>query len=351
MFHKRDDHAREGWDPEEHPRSVKSGRTNDEVAAEPDAEWRSDLPAEHRRIAAAVGPADRGRVGGTGRAGCQGLMGVRRPDAAAHQPRQGAVPWPRRRAAAVQARSHPLLRIGRSGAAAVPPRPAGQHPRPACRGPGLGFELARRLERVARRRRPTIDARLAGEPRDRRAAPVDVVHGESGRPTYALVDIDPGPETTFDDVLVLARLFRSALDHLGVVGRPKVGGRRGLQIWVPVEPGPAFDEIQGWVDKVSDAVGATVPELVKTGATRDVPSDQRWSPRTACGPRREPPCPSRSSGTSSTTPICGPTAGRSARRRTGSPPPATRSRAADHGAASPDSDAFCRLESAGSGRS
>ena len=59
MFHKRDDHAREGWDPEEHPRSVKSGRTNDEVAAEPDAEWRSDLPAEHRRIAAAVGPADR----------------------------------------------------------------------------------------------------------------------------------------------------------------------------------------------------------------------------------------------------------------------------------------------------
>ena len=46
MFHKRDEHAREGWDPEAFPRSVKSGRTNDEVAAEPDAEWRSDLPAE-----------------------------------------------------------------------------------------------------------------------------------------------------------------------------------------------------------------------------------------------------------------------------------------------------------------
>ena len=46
MFHKRDEHAQEGWDPEAFPRSVKSGRTNDEVAAEPDAEWRSDLPAE-----------------------------------------------------------------------------------------------------------------------------------------------------------------------------------------------------------------------------------------------------------------------------------------------------------------
>ena len=63
---------------------------------------------------------------------------------------------------------------------------------------------------------------------------------------------------------MLARLFRTALDHLGVVGRPKVDGQRGLHLWVPVEPGPASDEIHGWVDKVSEAVGATVPELLKT---------------------------------------------------------------------------------------
>ena len=34
-----------GWDPEDHPRSVLSGRTNDEVKADPDRLWRSDLPA------------------------------------------------------------------------------------------------------------------------------------------------------------------------------------------------------------------------------------------------------------------------------------------------------------------
>src|SRR5436305_1834032 len=44
LLHKRDDCAVEGWDPEEHPRSVKSGRTNDEVAAAPDAMWHSDRP-------------------------------------------------------------------------------------------------------------------------------------------------------------------------------------------------------------------------------------------------------------------------------------------------------------------
>lgn len=32
LVHKNDDHARPGWDPEDLPRSVKTGRTNDEVA-------------------------------------------------------------------------------------------------------------------------------------------------------------------------------------------------------------------------------------------------------------------------------------------------------------------------------
>ena len=34
------------------------------------------------------------------------------------------------------------------------------------------------------------------------------------RPTYALIDLDPGQKTTWADVLVLARLHRTALDHL-----------------------------------------------------------------------------------------------------------------------------------------
>ena len=39
VLHKRDEHAVEGWDPEDHPRSVLSGRTNDEVKADPDRVW------------------------------------------------------------------------------------------------------------------------------------------------------------------------------------------------------------------------------------------------------------------------------------------------------------------------
>jgi bifunctional non-homologous end joining protein LigD len=43
---------------------------------------------------------------------------------------------------------------------------------------------------------------------------------------------------------------------------PKVSGRRGIQIWVPVGGRPTFDETRTWVEKVSRAVGHTVPDLV-----------------------------------------------------------------------------------------
>jgi bifunctional non-homologous end joining protein LigD len=84
------------------------------------------------------------------------------------------------------------------------------------------------------------------------------------QPTYALIDIDPGERTTWKDVLVLARLHRTALEHLDVVSRPKVTGRRGLQIWVPVKRSVrvSFDETRAWVEELSRAIGAVVPELV-----------------------------------------------------------------------------------------
>ena len=70
----------------------------------------------------------------------------------------------------------------------------------------------------------------------------------SQRPTYALIDIDPGPKTTWPEVLVLARLYRTALGHLGVRGYPKVTGKRGVQVWIPIEPRYSFSETSAWVE-------------------------------------------------------------------------------------------------------
>jgi bifunctional non-homologous end joining protein LigD len=81
-------------------------------------------------------------------------------------------------------------------------------------------------------------------------------------PTWAFIDIDPGPKNSFDDVITLAHLYHTALDHMGVEGMPKVTGQRGIQVWVPIEPIYSFDQTREWVGEVSKAIGNTVPDLV-----------------------------------------------------------------------------------------
>jgi bifunctional non-homologous end joining protein LigD len=82
------------------------------------------------------------------------------------------------------------------------------------------------------------------------------------RPTWALVDIDPGKRTTWDELLLLARLYRTALEHLGLRGFPKLSGQRGIQVWIPIEPAYSFDETRDWVAELSRKVAAATPELV-----------------------------------------------------------------------------------------
>ena len=121
------------------------------------------------------------------------------------------------------------------------------------------------------------------------------------QPRWALVDIDPGTATTWEQTLVLARLFRKAFDHLGVVGAPKVTGKRGIQIFLPLQPGYMFAETRDWVERVSRAVGAAVPDVVSWEWSKDrrdgrarLDFTQNWRNRTlvaAYSPRPAPGLP------------------------------------------------------------
>jgi bifunctional non-homologous end joining protein LigD len=88
-------------------------------------------------------------------------------------------------------------------------------------------------------------------------------------PTWVLFDIDPGPETSFGQVLELARLHRTALEHLGLTGRPKVTGQRGIQVWVPIAPHLTFERTRAWAETVSRTIGRVLPDLVSWAWTRD----------------------------------------------------------------------------------
>ena len=284
LLHKHDEYAEKGWDAEDFPRSVLSGRTNDEVQADPDRLWRSDLPAESAAIAlkssavAAVGEDELAELDAMHASGTWHVFGrelkVTNLDKVLFPARPREQPVTKR----------DLLRYSAQIAPTLLPyltrRPLNMHRYPNG-ADSKGFWHKERPNHapdwVSRWDNPDADE---GETRtyvvvDHPAvlvwaanfgalewhawtSTVEAPH----RPTYALIDLDPGADTSWDELLVLARLHRTALEHLHVRACPKVTGRRGIQIWVPIEPGPSFDDTRAWVEKLSKSVGAVVPEMV-----------------------------------------------------------------------------------------
>jgi bifunctional non-homologous end joining protein LigD len=309
ILHKQDEFAVPGWDPEDHPESVKSGRTNDEVAADPDALWRSDLPAEQAEVALPKVTGSAKKAGTAKRKAAKRARRRARPKPAPAPTTDELAALDELKANGVwefQGRPLQLTNLdkvlfpGRDGGPALTKRdliryharvapfmlaylverPVNLHRYPnGVTKPGFWHKAVPSHAPDWLQRWRYDDARpgetewyfvLDSPPGVAWMANYGAIElhpwtstiHDVHQPTWAMIDIDPGTKTTFDDVLLLARLYRTALDHLGVVGLPKVTGQRGIQVWVPIAPGSTFDDTRAWVEAISRAVGATVPDLV-----------------------------------------------------------------------------------------
>ena len=284
MLHKHDDFAVAGWDPEEHPRSVLSGRTNDEVLADPDRMWRSDLPAAEASIALKEPGTERpshaelaalAELPATGRWEIFGReLKVTNLDKVLFGGSAEHEPITKREFLRYTAQIAPVALPYLAG------RALNMHRYPQGAG-SKGFwhkELPDWApDWLARWENPEADPGethtylVVNEP----AALVWAANfgalewhawtsliDRPHQPSYALIDIDPGGSTSWQDVLVLARLHRTAFEHLRILAVPKVTGRRGIQIWVPISRGPSFSDTRRWVEQLSKTVGAVVPELL-----------------------------------------------------------------------------------------
>jgi bifunctional non-homologous end joining protein LigD len=282
LIHKHDDHAEEGWDPEDHPRSVLSGRTNEEVAAHPDLLWHSDRPAAEaaERVGwpevtddeldalAALKPAG-GSWDVFGR-----TLKVTNLDKVLFPGRDDEPPVTKREFLRHAAEVAPTVLPYLTG------RALNMHRFPdGADKPGFWHKARPRhapdwvtgWDNPAADKGETVTYVVVDEPATLLWAanfgalewhPWTSRTDQPDKPTYVLLDIDPGTHTSWEDVLVLARLHRTALEHLGVRAQPKVTGRRGIQIWVPIARGPSFAVTRAWAEKLSHAIGAVVPELV-----------------------------------------------------------------------------------------
>ena len=280
LLHKHDESAVTGWDAEDYPKSVLSGRTNDEVKADPDRMWRSDLPAARAAVllkTPAASPDELAELDTFGASGRWHVFGrelrVTNLDKVLFPPRGRDKPITKRDLLRYAARIAPVLQPYLSGRALNMHRfPNGAQAKGFWHKelPGHAPDWLARWDNPDADRGETHTYLVVAEP----AALVWVAnfgalewHAWTSRtdrphqPTYALIDIDPGDTTRWADVLTLARLHRAAFEHLGVTARAKVTGRRGIQIWVPIKRGPSFDETRAWVEQLSRSVGDVVPEL------------------------------------------------------------------------------------------
>jgi bifunctional non-homologous end joining protein LigD len=281
VLHKRDDAAVDGWDPEDHPRSVVSGLTNEQVAADPDRLWtrageqvlRSPLPEVPAPTPDELDALD--ALAGEGTWTLQGHdVALTNLDKVLFPARDESGPVTKR----------DLVRYYASIAPVMVPYLAGR-PLNLQRFPD-GVERKGFWQKAAPRYAPawiprwrnpdategTSEQYLVADSGPALAwlaqhAAVEL-HAWTSRtdavahPTYALVDIDPGTDTAWSDLLLLARLHRDALAHLGVRGYPKLTGQRGIQVWIPIRSGPTFADTRGWVEQLSRAIGAVAPQLV-----------------------------------------------------------------------------------------
>jgi bifunctional non-homologous end joining protein LigD len=290
LLHKHDEHAVDGWDAEDHPASVKTGRTNDQVLAAPDAKWHSgkdaaeaeerlrpeiptwDPPTEDELAALdALGPKG-GEWELQGRTlKLTNLDKVLFPARADHDDEKPVTkreliryaaeigPWilPYLWDRAVNLHRYP------NGAG----KPGFWHKEVPDHAPDWitrwhndDAEPDETQWYFVADSVPTL-AWLANYGAIE-LNPWTSSTRSSHEPTWALIDVDPGPSTTWEELLLLTRLYRTALEHLGVSGQPKVTGKRGIQIWVPIAGGCRFDDTRAAIEDISRAIGRTVPELV-----------------------------------------------------------------------------------------
>lgn len=281
LLHKRDDHAIDGWDPEEHPLSVLSGRTNEEVKADPHHAWRSTAPAEDAEVSLLPEQVDEDAIDALAEIRKEGTwevfgrkLKVTNLDKVLFPEPPDGQPVTKREFLAYAARIAPVALPYLEGRALNLHRyPDGADEKGFWhkQRPEHAPEWLGAWDNAEADPGETTTYVVANEP----AALVWAAnfgalewHPWTSRtdaphqPTYAMIDLDPGEKTTWEELLDLARLHRTALDELGVRAGAKVTGKRGIQIWVPVVPGLTFDDTRAWVEGLSRTVGKVLPDLV-----------------------------------------------------------------------------------------
>ncbi|WP_182376501.1 non-homologous end-joining DNA ligase [Nocardioides sp. WS12] len=88
--------------------------------------------------------------------------------------------------------------------------------------------------------------------------------GAVEQPDEWRIDLDPGPESSYDTIRKVAHIAHEVLDELGAVGYPKTSGSKGLHIYVRIRPDHEHKAVRRAALAFAREVERRAPDLVTT---------------------------------------------------------------------------------------
>ncbi len=94
-------------------------------------------------------------------------------------------------------------------------------------------------------------------------------------PDFTLLDLDPGPQAGFAQVVTVAQAIRRVLEEYGIIGVPKTSGATGIHIYVPLEPGYSYAQSAEFAAIILRLAAQRAPGLgTEVWAVRQRPADR-----------------------------------------------------------------------------
>ncbi|MCE7042382.1 DNA ligase D [Dyadobacter sp. CY312] len=80
-------------------------------------------------------------------------------------------------------------------------------------------------------------------------------------PTWCIIDLDPAPKTTFEQVIEAAQVTKSVLDQLGAASYPKTSGSTGIHIYIPLGGKYTYEQSKEFARVIVTLVNEQIPDF------------------------------------------------------------------------------------------
>jgi bifunctional non-homologous end joining protein LigD len=81
------------------------------------------------------------------------------------------------------------------------------------------------------------------------------------KPDYMIIDIDPSPKNSFEQVIETANVFKQILDKAGAISFCKTSGATGLHIYVPMGKKYMYEQVRGFAEIICNMAHEQLPKF------------------------------------------------------------------------------------------